>query len=131
MVLTQFHWEFNGHFQHCITSNVTYEFHWNGDEGLDISNFRLVPYDHVGTTAQSMLQERGEMIWRCRYMKFVSYSGYEALGVEWFVCASSTKVGCLLMFKLDRPMLVSSLTVTHFDAVSLGRRLPVKVPMRE
>ncbi|KAF4889765.1 putative 26S proteasome regulatory subunit-like protein [Colletotrichum fructicola] len=81
----QFHWEFNGHFYHSVNPNVTHKFDWISDEPLEIVNLPLVPYKYLDNTVQFMLQQRGQMIWSCRYQKFVSYSGYDSPELERFI----------------------------------------------
>ncbi|KAF0330094.1 AAA family ATPase [Colletotrichum asianum] len=85
MKLSLFQWDFDGHFYQSIAQDATFDFDWNGDEPLDIIDFRLIPYNYAETTAQSMLRKRGQMIWSCRHSKFVSYSGYESSGGKWFI----------------------------------------------
>jgi hypothetical protein len=70
------HWRFDGDFEMTQTQltlrmKSTYE-----EEAVNINELNILPLEHGPRRWRKQLETRGEMFWKLRFKKFVSYSGH-------------------------------------------------------
>jgi hypothetical protein len=82
-------WLFDGAF-HKRDTSLNFEVPITNESEIVIEELSVCPLRFVKEEVKALLQERGETFWKCRFRRFVSYSGDDVDDSHNAVSASST-----------------------------------------
>ncbi|CAM1509514.1 Fc.00g032530.m01.CDS01 [Cosmosporella sp. VM-42] len=76
-------WEFDGNFKK-VSWKHPYSIQWGVNSVMPLSRLHIYPFRYADKTIQNMIQERGKMVWSCRFHNYISYTGWDFHNQELF-----------------------------------------------
>lgn len=69
-------WDFDGSFQRTPAAQV-FRIVWDMKSVCSLSGLPFCPFTYAKEETRKILMRRGDMFWKCRFAKYVSYNGWD------------------------------------------------------
>ena len=85
-------WDFDGNFQRTDVKHK-FRLEWDLDALKPMSALPFIPFSHAEKETRDALIHRGNMFWKCRFQKYVSYDGWGHMNRDHFVVCTHLPPG--------------------------------------